>query len=129
MGELIEHVFSPDDLLREARRIVKPGGYLFLTTPNLASWFNRASLLFGYQPIFTEVSAEANAGHIINLTGHPAGHIRMFTYRALKEVIERNEWKIEKAIGIGLNVGSHKGPKYIYKLLNFIFSLSFFLFL
>ncbi len=122
MGEIIEHVFSTDDILLEASRVVKDGGWLFLTTPNLGSWFNRLSLLFGYQPIFTEVSAKSNAGHIVRLDGQPAGHIRIFTYRALKEVLERNNWIIEKTFGIGLNTDMHGGPSMIYRAINFIFS-------
>jgi len=122
MGELIEHVFSPDDLLLEARRVVKSHGWLFLTTPNLGAWFNRLSLLFGYQPVFTEVSAKANAGHIVRLDGQPAGHIRVFTYRAIKEILERNGWAIEKAFGIGLNTDIHSGSSMIYRIVNFVFS-------
>lgn len=120
MGELIEHVFSPDHLLREVGRIVKPGGYFFLTTPNMSSWFNRLSLLLGYQPVFTEVSAERNAGHLINLPGMPAGHIRLFTYRALCEVVSRNGWEIEKSIGIGMNPSMHRFSA-LLRILNKIF--------
>src|SRR5512147_1690274 len=37
-SEVIEHVYSPDDLLDEIARLLKPKGYAILTTPNLASW-------------------------------------------------------------------------------------------
>jgi SAM-dependent methyltransferase len=37
-GEVIEHFFSPDLLLSEIARLLKPGGYAVITTPNLASW-------------------------------------------------------------------------------------------
>jgi 2-polyprenyl-3-methyl-5-hydroxy-6-metoxy-1,4-benzoquinol methylase len=33
--EVIEHIERPYDFLRRVWRVVKPGGYLFLTTPNL----------------------------------------------------------------------------------------------
>src|SRR3712207_1432630 len=36
-SEVIEHVFSPDDLLAELRRVLRPSGYAVITTPNLAS--------------------------------------------------------------------------------------------
>ena len=98
---------------------MKPRGWLFLTTPNLAAWFNRISLLFGYQPVFTEVSDEANARHLLDLEVMPAGHIRLFTYRALREVIERNGWKVRQARGIGMNPNLHKMLP--VRLFNFIF--------
>jgi len=56
MSELIEHLVDPDATLDEALRVLVPGGTLLLSTPNLAAWYNRALLLFGVQPVFTEVS-------------------------------------------------------------------------
>jgi 2-polyprenyl-3-methyl-5-hydroxy-6-metoxy-1,4-benzoquinol methylase len=35
--EVIEHLVNPDNMLQEIYRILKPGGYLIITTPNLAS--------------------------------------------------------------------------------------------
>ena len=36
--EVIEHVGEPAPWLRELARVTRPGGGLFLTTPNCASW-------------------------------------------------------------------------------------------
>jgi SAM-dependent methyltransferase len=81
MSELIEHLVDPDATLDEARRVLVPGGTLLLSTPNLAAWYNRALLLFGVQPIFSEVSLRG-------IYGRPGkevvGHLRLFTRRALK---------------------------------------------
>lgn len=38
MNHSIEHVHDPSRLLRECRRILKPGGRLVVTTPNSESW-------------------------------------------------------------------------------------------
>ncbi|HEV7863996.1 MAG TPA: class I SAM-dependent methyltransferase, partial [Acidimicrobiia bacterium] len=39
-----------DNALSESARVLEDGGWLLLSMPNLASYFNRMSLLFGYQP-------------------------------------------------------------------------------
>jgi SAM-dependent methyltransferase len=80
MSELIEHLIDTDSALDEAWRVLKPGGSLLLSTPNLAAWYNRVLLAFGVQPVFSEVSLRG-------VYGRPgtqvAGHLRMFTRRAL----------------------------------------------
>ncbi len=41
IAEIIEHVAHPDDFLKQTGRLVKPGGYLILTTPNGEYFANR----------------------------------------------------------------------------------------
>ena len=36
--EVLEHLFEPQHALREIRRVLKPGGTLILTVPNVAYW-------------------------------------------------------------------------------------------
>jgi 2-polyprenyl-3-methyl-5-hydroxy-6-metoxy-1,4-benzoquinol methylase len=38
MREVIEHFKKPADAVREVARLLKPGGYFVLTTPNYDSW-------------------------------------------------------------------------------------------
>ena len=40
-GELIEHLSEPALFMREARRVLKKGGLLLITTPNRRSLINR----------------------------------------------------------------------------------------
>ena len=50
-GELIEHLFEdPMHLMGEVNRILKPGGHLVLTTPNVASLRGISAILQGYHP-------------------------------------------------------------------------------
>ncbi|MFJ2234063.1 methyltransferase domain-containing protein [Streptomyces sp. NPDC087859] len=83
-SEVIEHLVDPDAALDEIRRILRPGGHLMLSTPNLAAWYNRALLLAGVQPVFSEVSLRA-------IHGRPGrevvGHLRLYTARALREFV------------------------------------------
>jgi 2-polyprenyl-3-methyl-5-hydroxy-6-metoxy-1,4-benzoquinol methylase len=62
-GEIIEHVLDVDFFLDEIKRVLAPGGYLVLTTPNLASLGRRMLLLLGKSP-FIDVSLSGGAGHV-----------------------------------------------------------------
>jgi glycosyltransferase involved in cell wall biosynthesis/SAM-dependent methyltransferase len=69
--ELIEHLFEdPMHLMGEVNRILKPGGHLVLTTPNVASLRALSGVLQGYHPGFfhayikpAEGSGEVDARH------------------------------------------------------------------
>ena len=51
--ELLEHLPSdPMHMMREINRILKPGGHLVLTTPNVASLRAISAILQGYHPAF-----------------------------------------------------------------------------
>jgi len=82
LQDVIEHIFDPDKLILQLKRVLKSGGVIILSTPNLSSIVNRFSLLFGFEPTSMEVSTK----HIFGRPGSSvAGHIRNFTYRALRE--------------------------------------------
>jgi ubiquinone/menaquinone biosynthesis C-methylase UbiE len=49
-GDIIEHLVDTDVFLEELSRVVRPGGYILITTPNLAWWWNRMRFLFGQVP-------------------------------------------------------------------------------
>ncbi len=60
-GEVIEHVYKPEHLAGELYRVCSSEGVIFLTTPNMGSWFNRISLLMGYMPIFCDLRCGAES--------------------------------------------------------------------
>jgi SAM-dependent methyltransferase len=84
MSELIEHLVDTDSALDEVFRVLKPGGSLLLSTPNLAAWYNRGLVALGIQPLFSEVSLRG-------VYGRPgrqvAGHLHLFTRRALVQLL------------------------------------------
>lgn len=103
-SHIIEHVVNPDQLILEAKRVLKKGGLLIVSTPNLAAWFNRILLLVGVQPFFTEVSTiDKTLGikftrKLIQLRS-PLGHLRVFTLGSLKDILSMHGFKIIKISG------------------------------
>jgi SAM-dependent methyltransferase len=96
MSELIEHLVDTDSAVDEIRRVLRPGGVLLLSTPNLAAWFNRVLVGLGIQPVFSEVSLRG-------IYGRPGrevvGHLRLFTRRALVEFLAARGFSCERVLG------------------------------
>lgn len=91
--ETIEHLVDTDTFLSEMHRVLKQKGILVLTTPNLLAWHQRLLCLFGIAPTFSEVSMRNKSIGLGILKSifkqtEPAGHIRVFTSRALKDMLE-----------------------------------------
>ncbi len=106
--QMIEHLVNPDLFLQESKRVLNKKGLLIITTPNLAAWFNRIILMFGYQPFFTEVSTidkTLGLSFTRNLTPirKPLGHLRCFTLKALKEILEMHGFELVKIKGSPVN--------------------------
>ena len=97
IDEVIEHLVDTDSIMEEIHRVLTDQGQLLISTPNLASWFNRIALLFGIQPAFSEVSFK-------KVYGRPGsgivGHLRLFTKRALTAFVEDNGFHNTKTIGV-----------------------------
>ena len=96
MSELIEHLVDPDQAVAEARRVLRPGGSLLLSTPNLAAWYNRGLLAMGIQPVFSEVSLRGVFGRPGSVV---AGHLRLFTRRALTEFLTASGFRCVTVTG------------------------------
>lgn len=112
-GETIEHLIDPDFALEEISRVLSLHGTLILTTPNLASWFNRLLLLFGVQPIFTETSTRTTLGRKTQLLGqwNPVqGHLKIFTLSALLEMLSANGFSVAHLCGAPFNWPTRLAP-------------------
>jgi SAM-dependent methyltransferase len=96
LSEVIEHLVDTDSAIDEIHRVLRPGGTLLLSTPNLAAWYNRGLLALGIQPIFSEVSLRG-------IYGRPGsqvvGHLHMFTKRALTEFLADRGFTCERVMG------------------------------
>lgn len=91
MLEVIEHVVAAEFLLEEIHRVLKPNGFLILSTPNFAFVFNRLRVL---------------AGRLSHDEGY---HYRFFTVRTLRERLSKAGFVLERS--------AHSMPAFV---LNFI---------
>ncbi|MFC1912769.1 class I SAM-dependent methyltransferase [Chloroflexota bacterium] len=118
--ELIEHVAETRQLVVELKRVLKEGGKLILSTPNLVSLGNRLGMMLGkglklspfgflkgegFYPLppwregnITE--KECSFGSI-RYPEQPL-HVRFFTFESLRKFLRQSGFEVETEIGIGL---------------------------
>lgn len=75
LWEVLEHLSGPVNVLREAYRILRPGGFLFLTTPNVRSLV--AIILDRQWKAFS-----------------PPLHLVLFNYQTLQRIFEQVGFKV-----------------------------------
>ncbi|MFQ5879349.1 MAG: class I SAM-dependent methyltransferase [Dehalococcoidia bacterium] len=113
-GELIEHLVDPDHLLDEIRRLLTPEGLCVLTTPNLAGWPNRVALALGYQPFPCGVSFRHDVGRLPMPSFLPPlcqSHLRVFTYKALKELLSLSGFRMVGIVGLPILETMESAPR------------------
>jgi SAM-dependent methyltransferase len=104
--EIIEHLESPTGFLREARKLINPGGYMFVTTPNVECTQGRLRFLLRGQLRAFEVDG----------TGDPT-HISPLVSTLLPRLTARSGWKIQERIPLLTNT-SRPGVRLLCRLLN-----------
>jgi SAM-dependent methyltransferase len=87
MVALIEHLVDPLLAMQRIRKLLRPGGFVYLDTPNIAKYTRRLKLLFGHFP----ATASRREG-LVCYDGAPAslhdeGHLHYFTYRSLTRML------------------------------------------
>ena len=106
-NQVIEHLYETDVFIKEIYRLLKEGGYAIISTPNLSSFHNIISLIFGKQPFTVHISNEVILGNSFDPKhGMKHGskgeiHLRIFTYEALKELFEYHGFEVENIVGVG----------------------------
>lgn len=117
-NQVVEHVLSIDHFIEETYRVLKPGGYSIVSTENLASWHNIGALILGYQDFSHHIIKYKHVGNPFSMhygektatwskkdhsgvddSAYP--HIKIMTYRSLKEVYETYGFRFEKGLGSG----------------------------
>lgn len=102
-NQVIEHLPDTDTFMREIGRVVAPGGYAVVSTNNLASWHNVASLIVGWQPMPNHVSDEVLVGNpfLMPPDGRYPMHRRVFTGKAMAALAEHHGLKLDLDLGAG----------------------------
>jgi ubiquinone/menaquinone biosynthesis C-methylase UbiE len=93
---VIEHVFQVDVFIAEVFRILKPGGYVVLSTENGSSWHNIFAAILGWQTFSSSCFSTKQLGIGNPLAIHRGKqdisasmtHKMIFYYRGLKEFLE-----------------------------------------
>jgi SAM-dependent methyltransferase len=80
-GDVLEHLREPERFLARVRPLIRPGGRLVVSTPNVANWALRIGLLFGRWR-YTDRG-------ILDRT-----HTHLFTWRTLVEALERAGYRV-----------------------------------
>ena len=81
VSDVIEHIRNRAQLLRSVRRNLKPDGRLLISTPNVAIWFYRLSLLAG--------RFEYGPRGVLDET-----HVHLFTRATFRREIERAGFRV-----------------------------------
>lgn len=98
--EVLEHLENPHHFIREARRVLKRGGELILTTPNVTNIFSRIKFFLNGE-FFTFGKKERASLY---------GHITPLPFWKLQQVLRENKFEIQGLTGIGpISIG---GPPY-----------------
>jgi ubiquinone/menaquinone biosynthesis C-methylase UbiE len=89
-SEALEHLFFvPHKVIFEMRRVLKPGGYVILTTPNILALYRRVEFLFGHTPL-DPVSIKRDNGKL-------QYHVRIYTMNELLQLLRETNFNIYKS--------------------------------
>ena len=81
MGDIVEHVYDPLNVLVSARKLMKDDGRLLLSVPNVANWLNRLQLLLGRW--------EYAVSGVMDRT-----HLRFFTLRSVRRLVRAAGYEV-----------------------------------
>ncbi len=108
----LEHIDSPPQAFREYRRLLKPGGHLIISVPNIMNIEERLKwLLFGYTSHFKPLSNQYKAKIRYDTAGMDeiVVHANPIGYNELRYYLEKNGFEIQ-----GVYRDRKKGNQWLY---------------
>ena len=110
--EGLEHIENPQQAMREFARVLKPGGHLIVSVPNILNIEERLKwLLHGYTSHFKPISsaaAERLRGEYDNRV-EIAAHVNPIGYSELRYLLEKNSFEI-----VSTHRDKAKGKAWLY---------------
>jgi SAM-dependent methyltransferase len=94
--EGVEHIENPHHLVREFSRLVKRGGYLILTTPNVMTIKSRLRFLFYSYLDYFKFFGPLPPGARYRIEEHEHQHVNPLFYAEMKFILEKYGFKIER---------------------------------
>jgi SAM-dependent methyltransferase len=101
--QVLEHIFDTRNFFEEVNRVLKPGGYAVISTPNLSSLHSIAFILLGRQPTVLHVTDTQVGNPLKGTRIDQPGHIKAFNVASLKDLAEIYGFKTEKIQGFGFH--------------------------
>ncbi len=98
LSDVIEHVVNLWPAMEEITRLLRPGGHVVISTPNIASLRSRLLLLRG---IFPSSKPEEGFKLRTDTELHDGGHVHYFTFAMLDRMFGRYGYSEVKRYGIG----------------------------
>lgn len=103
--DIIEHMLEPESILKEAHRILKPGGVLFVSVPNLTHLANRLSMLWGFGGGIELAQILKWKSPFVAVSGvlfpDQRMHLRWFTSSSLTRCVSGLGFEVMERLGIG----------------------------
>lgn len=116
MGEILEHVYDTHKAFSEIQRVLKNGGLLILTVPNVMNLRDRIRALFGFLP--------RHLSGYLKSDPHLYEHIRHFNKNSLKQLLINNGFQILEFSSPAINVNFFTSkPVDLYKIARYMPSI------
>jgi SAM-dependent methyltransferase len=88
-ADVLEHLREPERLLRDARRVLRPGGSMIACVPNVGHWYPRFRTLLGRFDYDQRGPLDR-------------GHLRFFTRRSITRMCRREGFAVRRVEPVGL---------------------------
>jgi glycosyltransferase involved in cell wall biosynthesis len=104
-ADVLEHLRQPERLLRDAQRVLRPGGSLVVCVPNIGHWYPRFRTFLGRFDYDQRGPLDR-------------GHLRFFTRRSIKRLLKREGFALRglEPVGLPFDVVGVEGRRWLRAL-------------